>query len=510
MRVNSKKAFGIDICKNAVSFVELRENNRQMEVVRAGCVHLDEAIVCKGVIQDPKALAKALKHSKIGGTFKHSEAVLTVCDEPILLQILNLPESSPEGAMKFIQSEVRQYAVLPLKNIEIDYCGLKSSDGQEKRVLVGAAKSEHLSLAINTIEKDNISTKAVEPAITAFIRACYDKVIRPVSNKNIMLLLIRDDTLNLCVFEEHRLEFLRIKKFETDIAVSEQRGGWLKSEVESVISFYELEKQTKAQGWRIIIACCPDNKYSTQIAGEIKSQIPQQHVEITAFENSMVNLVIDGNNKEEISPVAAGAAIKLLDEGPSGITMNLLPKEVVLVRRAKKEILIIVNVAACLLILLFMYIGLLSKKSIDISQYLYTTKQKQLNVNMLTLIGSKKDINEKAKFTENTLSAVQQAIKGRNYHDWSKILTELAETVPQTVLIQNLQGKGNDMIRIEGLAVDFESVSNFVSLLDKSKEMNSASLASVGQNTKSGNGLIDYAIVCFLKTATDFAPPGSR
>ena len=497
MRMRSKKAFGIDICKNAVSFAELRKDGQQIKVVRAGNVPLDPAIINNGVVQNPAALAGVLKGLKIGGTLKHSGAVLTICAEPILLQILNLPDSSPGGAIKFIQDEVRQYAVLPLKNIEMDYCGLKSSDAQTKRVLVGATQAEHLSMTVRAIAKDNIEVLAIEPAVTAFIRICYDRIIRPAKEKNIILLLIRDDTLNLCVFEKQRLEFLRIKKFEACLAESQQRSIWLKSEIETVIQFHELEKETKAQGWQIFVACCPENKYSAQIAGEIKSQILRQNVEVTAFENSLIEGVMDSNGNEDISPVAAGAAMKLLDEDSSGIKLNLLPKQIISVRKAKKEMLIIINAAACLLILLFLYIALLSKKSINISQYIYAKKQEQLNVNMLALVESKKDISEKSRLAENTLAAVRRVIGDRSCHNWGKLLTDLAGTVPQTVLVRNLQSKGDNIMKIDGLAVSFEAVNDFMSLLGKSKGISSISLASASQDMKL-KGLIDYSIVCSL------------
>ncbi len=499
MRTGSKKAFGIDVCKNAVSFTELRKSGSQIKVVRAGNVPLDQAVVSDGVVQAPAALAEVLKQLKIAGTFKHSNTTLTICAEPILLQILNLPDSAPGEVRKIIQNEVRQYAVLPLKNIEMDYCGLKSSDAKTKRVLVGAAQTEHLSMTVKAVEKDNINVSVIEPAVTAFIRVCYDRIIKPQKEKNIMLLLVRDDSLNLCVFEKQRLEFLRAKKFEADIVGSEQRSSWLKYEVESVIRFQELEKKTKTQGWQIFIACSPENKYSTQIAGEIRSQIPRQDIEITAYENSLMDVVMKGDDDEEVSPVAAGAAMRLLDEDKSVIKLNLLPKEIILIRKATKEMLVIANVAACLLVLLFLQIAFLSRKSVEVSRDIYATKQKRIEVNMLKLAGSERNVSKRAKLAENNLAAVLKAVEDRSYHNWGKLLTELANIVPQTVLIENLQGKGDNIMEIDGLAVSYEAVNNLVGLLGQSKRINSASLVSANQVTRFGNRLIDYSIVCSLR-----------
>ena len=52
-------------------------------------------------------------------------------------------------------------------------------------------------------------------------------------------------------------------------------------------------------------------------------------------------------------------------------------------------------------------------------------------------------------------------------------------------------------MKIDGLAVSFEAVNDFIGLLGKSKGISSVSLASASQNTKF-NGLIDYSIVCSL------------
>ncbi|MGA2915170.1 MAG: pilus assembly protein PilM [Sedimentisphaerales bacterium] len=494
MKTGSKKAFGIDISKTAVNFAELQKDGSQIKVLRYGNLPIN-GIVNNGVIQNPAALTKSLKKFKIGRVFQHSDAVLTICAEPVLLQILNLPDSAPGEVKKIIQNEVRQYAVLPLKNIEMDYCGLRSSDSEAKRALVGAGQSEYLTTTVKAIEKDNINVKAIEPAITAFIRACFNKVIRPAGKKNIMILLVRDDTLNLCVFEKQRLEFLRTKKFESDIAGSQQRCGWLKNEVESVLQFYELEKETKAQSWQIIIAGCPDNSAGVQIADEIRSQIARQDIEIMPFENSLMDVTIEAKGDKEISSIAVGAAMKLLDEGISSIRLNLLPGEIISDRKAQKELLIITNVAACLLVFMFMLISFLTKKSINVSSNLYTVKYKP-KVDIVALVESKKAIDEKISLIELNNAAIEKSINNRKYHNWAKLLVELAGAMPNTVLMENLESRDDGSMKIEGLAINYESANRFVNLLEQSRKIDTASLVSANQSAKFGGGLIDYSIMC--------------
>ncbi len=497
MKTKSKKVFGIDICKNTVSFAQLQKDGSQIKVLRYGNVSIEQDAVNNGVVQRPAELTRAMKRLKIAGVFEHTDAVLTICAEPVLLQILNLSDSSPGETKKFIQNEIKQYAVLPLKDVEMDYCGLRSSDAQTKRVLVGAGQTEHLNKTVKAIGKNNIEVKAIEPAILAFIRACFNKVIKTAGEKNIMLLLVRDDTLNLCVFEKQRLEFLRTKKFEAYIVGSPQQSDWLRSEVESVIRFYEVEKGTKAQSWRIVVACCPQNSSSVHVADEIRSRIPRQDIEIAAFENSLMNVTAEANDDREISPVAVGAAMKLLDEGAGGIKLNLLPEKIIKSKKAEKELLVITNVAAGLLVFMLLLVVFLGQKSIKVGDDIGAMKQKQSQVSMIRLVRLKKGVDEKMGVFKDNLAAIQKVAEDKKYYNWAELLAELAGATPKAVYIENLQGD-NGLIKISGFAIGYEAINEFVGLLGQNKQISSASLVSAGKNTTLGKGLIDYSIMCSL------------
>jgi Tfp pilus assembly protein PilN len=109
-----------------------------------------------------------------------------------------------------------------------------------------------------------------------------------------------------------------------------------------------------------------------------------------------------------------------------------------------------------------------------------------------------RNISRKTKLAENNLATVSKTIENKSWHNWGKLLTELADITPQTVLIKNLRTENDNTVRIDGLAVSFEAVNSFVGLLEQSSQISSASLSSAGQETKSGNGLIDYSITCSL------------
>ncbi|MHB0945648.1 MAG: pilus assembly protein PilM [Sedimentisphaerales bacterium] len=498
MNMKDKKVFGIDICTNSVSFVRLEKLGGKIKFLRGATAPLAQGIVREGVVQDAAGLLDAIKSFNITGALGHINSALTICAEPALLQIFNLPDCSPGDVKRIVQDEVRQYAVLPLKNIEMDYCGLKSADSQAKRVLVGAAQSEHLNITVRALEKHHINVKTLEPAVTAFIRSCFNKVIRPAGGKNIMLLLVRDENLTLCIFKKQRLEFLRTKKFESDIISSAQRGVWLGRDVESVIQFYELEEGANAQPWRIIVSAFPDAQNNLQIADELKQTTARQNVEISAFDNSMLDIEIGQNSQTAISAVAAGAAMKLLNENSTGISLDLMPNEIISIKKARKEMLVIVNAAACLLLLLFAYIAFVSRQSAAVSHRIYSQKQKHTETNMQRMIEVRKDIDGRLDAVKNNLSIVNKAVENKSYHNWAKLLSELARNVPQTILMQSLEGKGENIIEIEGLATNYDAVNSFMSSLSQNKMFDEATLADAGQDAKYGSKFVGYKIICSL------------
>ena len=190
-----KKAIGIDVCNGFVNVVSLERNFGKVSIVGHSRIAIKESAGGNGV-ENLKSIASAVKKSGLASYIRHSDAGMCLSLSPELLQILNLPDSSPDSAMRFIHDEIKQYAVLPLKNIKMDYCALRAAGSSEqKRVLVGASPAEPLGTITKEFEKDYLDVRLIEPAVVALIRACYNKVIKPARQSNVMLVLLRFCTL---------------------------------------------------------------------------------------------------------------------------------------------------------------------------------------------------------------------------------------------------------------------------------------------------------------------------
>lgn len=499
MQQNHKKVIGIDICRNFVSVVRLEKNGSKIILADSRQLPLDREMFSGDTAADFKSLANTIKKLKLTTRLAHCDAGLCICSNPELLQILKLPDSTPHANIKFIQEEIRQYAVLPLKNIQTDYCSLRGNTSSEnKRVLVGACQAEPLAVTVKELEKIQVDTRLIEPAIVSLIRACYKKVIKPADKKNTMLVLLRDEVINVCVFTGQKFDFLRTKKINLNISDSAALINELAEQVESVLQFYELEKASEHNKWQIFLNCCPQSSAAGEIAETLKNSINRQNTEFSAIGPEHLNIITEGKAGANFSAVAAGAAMKLLDSNDSEISVNLIPDEISEIRKSYKHLLVIINAAAVILMLLFLHIAQLAIKTTEAKTESTNKSKLRTPANISQLARAQADANDQTLQTIKNISTLENVLNEKAWHNWAYILAEVSKKAPQTVQIQKLQSRSSATMTIEGMAINYSAVNEFIDRLATCKTISSAQLADTKQNAQYGNGLIDYSINCTL------------
>lgn len=492
-RVNAhKKTVGIDVCKDSVSVVRLERDGDRIMLLGSSRIKIEKESA------DSRAFANAVIKSKLTGFPRHCEAGMCFCSSPELLQILSLPDSSPDAARKFIQEELRQYAVLPLKNVQIDYCALKGAS-EKKSVLVGAAQTGPLTMATKELEKKNVDIRLIEPAVVALVRACYNKVIKPAGSKNVMLVLLHDDNMSLCVFSGQKFDFLRTKKLDFDISSLPEQTGVIAEQIDSIVQFYELERTAKQEKWPVFLACSCEPSKTKEIAPQLQKHIHHQNIEVTAIDSSHIDIICEDAANKDFSPVAAGAAMKLLDVNDSAVSINMLPGEIFEIRKARRQLVIIANIAAAILLFIFIYMGFLAKKTSNVKDELSKKEQSMSNFNISELIKTQADVNDRTVQVARNIDALKTALEDKTWNNWAYILAEVSTKAPATVQIQEMRARDSSMVQIEGLAINYNAVNDFVNRLNKCKTISSAQLADAKQNTQYANNLIDYLITCSLK-----------
>jgi Tfp pilus assembly protein PilN len=494
-----KKVIGIDVCKDSVSVVRLERSFGRIFLLGCSRTAIDKNSFGDNEIEKFKAIAGTVKKSGITSFPRHCDAGLCFSSSPELLQILNPPDPSPDATRRFIQEEIKQYAVLPLKNVQIDYSSLRNYDNStQKSVLVGAAQIEPLTIAEKEFEKNHVDIRSIEPAVIALIRACYGKVIKPAGQKNTMFVLLHNEIMSLCVFSGQRFDFLRTKKFDFDFSAPQEHIGVVAEQIESVVQFYEIEKTSEQKDWPVYLAGSFEPAKAKEIAGYLKNHIHRQNIEISAIDVSNVDIISQGVKTEDFSPVAAGVAMKLLDVNDFGTGINLLPDEIHEIRKARKQLLTIMNIAALIFVSIIIYIAILTKQTAQARSELIRSKESQVKINVPRLIRIRADVNDTTVRIARNIDTIDTALLGKTWHNWAYILTEVGMKTPQTVRIQNIELHSNSSITIEGLAVNYNAINDFVNRLNSCKTINSAQLTDANQDTQYGNGMTDYSIICSI------------
>jgi Tfp pilus assembly PilM family ATPase/Tfp pilus assembly protein PilN len=494
-----KKVIGIDVCKDSVSIVRLEKSYGKISLIGCSRVAIDKESPGGNGIERFKAIASAVRKSGITSYPRHCDAGLCFRSSPELLQILNPPDPSPDVTRKFIQEEIRQYAVLPLKNVLIDYCSLRSYDSSaQKSALVGAAQIEPLTMAAKEFDKNHVDIRSIESAIIALIRACYGKVIKHAGQKNVMLVLLHDENMSLCVFSGQKFDFLRIKKFDFDFSDTKKHIDVIAEQIESVVQFYELERTSEQKNWPVYLAGSFDLSKAKEIAGQLRNHIRRQNIEISEIDVSNVDIISEGVKTDDFSPVAAGAAMKLLDVNDFGTSINLLPNEIYEIRKARRQLLAIINIAALIFVLIFIYIAFLTKETAHARNEFIQSKQNRANINIPQLIRTRADVNEAAQRIAWNVKTINTALKDKTWHNWAFILTEIGTKAPQTVRIQNIESRNSSTVKINGLAINYNAINDFINRLNSCKIINSAQLTDAKQNTQYSNGMTDYSIICSI------------
>jgi Tfp pilus assembly protein PilN len=498
MKSSCKKAIGIDVCKNVVNVVRLERDGDKIILTKSMKIAVDNNIHISDSPLDFKLLTHTIKNLKLTSRLDHCDAALCLGSAPDLLQILKLPETTPHNMIKYIHDEIRQYAVLPLKDIKTDYCGLRTTAASDtKQVLVGACQAQPLVEVSSDLGKINVDIRLIEPAIISLIRACYKKVINASQNKNTMIALLRDNVFNICVFSDRKFDFLRTKKLELNNSQPDACAAMIAEQIESVLQFYELEKNLQRTDWQVFLACNPNSSDSVSISEQLKTIIPDK-IEINPVLPQHLNIIAKNDTITDFSAVAAGAAMELLDANDSEICINMIPDEISEIRKSNKNLLMIVNTAAVVLMLLFLHIAQLSIRTTQANTEIAKRAKTQSPVSITQLSREQADVNEQMLNISTHIENLEKIMPQNSRVSWAYVLAEVCRKVPQTVQIRNLKSNNLHSLTIEGIAVNYAALTDFINNLSGCKTITSAQLADTEQDVQYGNGFIDYSINCTI------------
>lgn len=495
----SNTALGIDLSSDRINLALLQKTKSGVKLIRTASGAVPAGAIKDGNIEDPAILAKAIRELKTKNKMRADRTAISLVASPVLLQILDLPEPFPSNIGQFVRDEVKNYAILPRENVVLDFCGMKSSfKSKARRVLVAAAENQKITEAAKTINSEGLGLEAIEPAALAYIRACYETKIAKKIGKNLIFAIVHNNTFTLCLFRNQSLDFLRTKKIETEVIESERYSEWLAEEIYTILQFYELEVLEKNDQWQITLitpdaACSPED-----LKKLLANNVEGVDLEVRRLEDAYLDTTI-GNLELSVKPsaVAIGLAMKLLDTPCGGLNINLVPAVVDEIKVIRKQRFAIVKVAAVIFAIIFVYVGFISSKGQRTNRQIEEKKQTKQTQNMQSLVTKQIQLGEQISKISKDIRNINSVLKTVSPLNWGQILGDISHKIPKKVQIASLTSGGGSKMSLDGYALSYEAVNDFIDLLNKSKFIESASLAGTEQTYRS-NGSLEYFINCTL------------
>ncbi len=507
-----KTALGIDVSDGRINLALLKKSANSVKLLKTAAAPVPDGAIKDGNIEDAMVLAKAIKKLKAQNRIRSHPTAMSLLANPVLMQILDMPDKTPGNLRQFVRDQVKHYAVLPMNKAAIDFCGVgttfcnksqkwepvKSDGSGSRRALVVATDNQKLTDVARILRREGLNVDAIEPASLAYIRACYAKKIEKKFDRNLLLAIADGDILTLCLFKNQTLDFIRTKRIEADIYQSDRYFEWLTEEIYTVIQFYELEVLDKRDKWEVTLITNVGNQPVKDETLSLGTNVEGVELKIRTLRTAYLDTpVADTEQSEKPSAIAVGLAMKLLDNSKRGLDINLLPLQVAQAKSTERQVLISANVAGVILFLMILSIGFFNVKVKKVQNDINQKAQAQEKQNMHALLSRQTSLQGQITDVSNEINRLNAVLNAGSFKRWDQILNDIRSAIPGMVRLTRLSCESNSKMLLRGQAVSYEAIHRFVDTLNATELIESALFLGAEEDPKNKN-LLMYSIACSL------------
>ena len=501
MRFVDKTVAGIDITQERISIVLLKNGKNGPKLIKSVVAPVPEGAVKDGNIADAAMLSKAIRDLKVRNRIWTDRAAVSLFARPTVMQMIDMPKQMPPNLTQFVRGEMKHCAALPSGDIVLDYCALGSNRrSADKRILAVAAETKKVTELVHVLGRAGFSAELVEPAMLSYLRAIGTKKIMGKSGCNVLVAILRESSLILCVLRNGVIDFVRIKEAARNATAAGDLCGWLADELTEIQKFYSVEVVDNPGKWEITVFA--DTGRLPQDAEErLKSKIQAGSLQVRtkndAYLDTPVNVPAAGQNSEQLSPVAVGLAMNLLMAQRDDVRLNLMPPQIMQIKEAKKDVLVVAAVVAALLLLMVLAIAAPAYMIKKISGNTAGKVGRVSVRNTDKMIEKNRYLDAMVQALSNRLDSIAKISASHNDVNWAQLLENIRKATPKEVRINGLYCGDGARMQIGGLAMSNEAINSFVSALEKSPDI--ASVALLETSKQDGQkGFINYQISCKL------------
>lgn len=503
IKLGSKSSLGINIGQDQISVALLRQVKDEIRLEKAAQAPVPEGAIIDGNIVEPAVLAKALNDMLKQNRISIRQAVVSLVARPMLIQTIDLPEEIPGNIGQFILSEIKHSPALAGKEPYFDFCRLNSGalEGKE-RMFVAATDNEKIFVLLKTLGLAKVDATAIEPGLIARLRALYSKKISTRYGCNLIVTSIDGPIVTICVFRKEQLDFMRSIDLSEQVCSPDEFITRCETEISAVIQFYDIEIADADDKWEFVVeldnpAIQPadmqfflERKFGTDVEICSSSSV---YTATTLVQNASI---------ENASIAAVGLAMKNFDTHGFNININTMPAEAEVGKARKRFVLITANLAAAILLCMFIAAGFVRAQLDKAERAITEDKQSNTTDNIERLLSRQRSLNEQIAYFSGKINRMNAIFDDDSVSNWPAILNDIRSKTPESVYITEMSCENGTAILLKGNALSFNSIQIFAELLCQAKSVESATVTERNKNHEV-DGLVSYTINCILASTEE-------
>ncbi|MBW8015214.1 MAG: hypothetical protein FVQ82_03435 [Planctomycetes bacterium] len=491
--INKKVSLGVDISGDCISYAVAAQEKSGVKIISAGKTQTPAGAIKDGNITDPAAIAKALRGLIGSKKYRGLKTTVSLTVSPSLAQIIELPDEMPDNVTNFVHSEIRHSAFLTGKDIQMDYCGLGLSAALPSKVFVSAVEKNKINPLLKTLKLAGIEPKTIEMPIAAWMRSVYEKHIKPRFKSNVMLVVVRDNVLNLCVFRKTAFDFVR--RVDVTGLSAESCLSRCETEMKAIAQYYEIEFGGADEiAWDCVMEL-PSLEEHDKIQTSF-SEVVGMNVHVCSCDSILSDTPVESKVEDmSVSLTAIGLALNPLKVLCPNVKTNLVPDEIKESQAAKRELLVFANAVAGILLAIFIFAGFAASQFDRTQEAVEERKEKIPLKRIESLVSRQKEIKEEIAILLEKKQLVDKVLEKSISVDWSVVLDEIRRNVPASLYITKVETKGDFDLVIKGKALKPAAVNLFCSHLDRSEIFASSNVKEI-ERKNSEEGIVFYTIKC--------------
>jgi hypothetical protein len=492
MKPKPKIAVGMEISTTSVALAVVRQDEDGLHLVRAARKPIDP-----GVWENPDSLKRLIKDLRRVCKVKRVPVTLSLLSHPSLMQIVEVPSNLSGHIGQYLTKEIKNYVSLSGVTVVSDYQDINAINGVD-RVFVVAADSEQVTEVVNFCQQGGVDIEVVEPQLLATIRALYHQRIAGRFGCNILLAIPQDDSLTLAVIRERAIDFVRTQPLEYNPDEPEAMLEQLVAKIKVIMQYYDIEVEGSTGNWEVNVIAANEMSLPTQtecFLGEHLEQIP---CAILTSDNIVASLSVDippDISADQVSMVAMGHAMRDLSGDILLPKINCLPHLIREIKGIQRSMLLTVISAATVLLIM----GLLTLVLIQRGDYVTTKNSTRKPVNSMQEVVEKRGAIEAEILSVGEIpKRLKEVLETQNKVNWARLLTDVRAKIPKNVSISRFDTRNNTVVFIDGIALNSNDITRFLTRLNQSDHI--ASVELVKTDYDSDNKYHSYGIKCQLMT----------